>query len=80
MVQWLRLRTSNAGSTSLIPGWETKVLHAMGHGQKKKKKKITLKKKSSIPILHPSAFDSLLEWLTELRKALNLPLLVYYKG
>ena len=78
MVQWLKLRTSNAGSTSLIPGWETKVLHATGHGQKKKK--ITLKKKSSIPILHPSAFDSLLEWLTELRKALNLPLLVYYKG
>ena len=33
-VQWLRIHTSTAGATGLIPGWGTKILHA-----KKKKKR-----------------------------------------
>ena len=49
MVQWLRLHILNAGTLSLIPGWETgstdhnyKILHAATKfwcSQKKKKKK-----------------------------------------
>ena len=35
VVQWLRLCTSTARGTGLIPGQETKILHA---GQPKKKK------------------------------------------
>ena len=31
MVQWLRLHTSTAGGTGLIPGWGTKILPAMWH-------------------------------------------------
>ena len=34
VVQWLRLHTSNAGCSGLIPGWGNKILHAMQHGQK----------------------------------------------
>ena len=34
MVQWLRLRTSTTGRTSLIPGQGTKILHATQYGQK----------------------------------------------
>ena len=34
MVQWLRLYTANAGVAALIPGWGTKILHAVQHGQK----------------------------------------------
>ena len=37
-VQWLRLHASNAGGTGLIPGWGTKIPHAAGCSQKKKKK------------------------------------------
>ena len=32
-VQWLRLHTSNAGDTALIPCWGTKIPHATQHGQ-----------------------------------------------
>ena len=34
-VQWLRLRTSTAGGTGLIPGRGTKIPHAVRCGQKK---------------------------------------------
>ena len=34
-IQWLRLRASNAGSVGSIPGWGTKILHAMQGDQKK---------------------------------------------
>ena len=37
VVQWLRLYASTAGDTGLIPGWETKILHAMLCHRKKKK-------------------------------------------
>ena len=37
MVQWLRLHSPNAGGTGLIPGWGTKIKHAIQHGPKKKK-------------------------------------------
>ena len=37
-VQWLGLQASNAWCTGSIPVQGTKILHAMGHGQKKKKK------------------------------------------
>ena len=37
VVLWLRLRASTAGSTGWIPGWGTKIPHAMRHSQKKKK-------------------------------------------
>ena len=33
-VQWLGLRTSTAGGQDSIPGRETKILQAAGHGQK----------------------------------------------
>ena len=39
VVQWLRLHTSTAGGVGSIPGWGTKIPHAMGRSQKKKKKK-----------------------------------------
>ena len=49
VVQWLRLCTSNAGDTALIPGWGTKIPHA------------TAKRffKSQRPCLGPKASDSL---------------------
>ena len=40
VVQWLKLHDFNAGDMGSIPGWETKIPHAVRHGQKKKKKKI----------------------------------------
>ena len=51
MVKWLRLHASTAGSMGLIPGWGTKILNTMGHGQKtkidaKKKKKSMVNKKN----------------------------------
>ena len=33
MVQGLRLHASNAGGTSLIPCWGTKISHAVPHSQ-----------------------------------------------
>ena len=33
-VQWLRLRTSNAGGMGSIPGQGAKILHAVWHGKK----------------------------------------------
>ena len=39
MVQWLGLQASTAGNTSLIPGWGTKIPHAVQHSQKLEKKK-----------------------------------------
>ena len=38
VVQWLRLRSSNAGGPGLIPGWGIKILHTTHHGQKNKNK------------------------------------------
>ena len=38
-VQWLRLHASTAGGAGSIPGWGTKILHAVRRGQKKKEKK-----------------------------------------
>ena len=38
VVQWLRLHASTAGGGGSIPGQGTKIPHALGHGQKKKKK------------------------------------------
>ena len=32
-VQWLRLRTSTAGGVGSFPGWGTRILHTMRHGQ-----------------------------------------------
>ena len=37
-VQWLGLHTSTAGGTGSIPGWGTRTLYAVWHGQKKKKR------------------------------------------
>ena len=44
MVQWLRLCTSMARDTGLVPGQGIKILHAEWHGQKggKKKNDVTL--------------------------------------
>ena len=39
MVQWFRLRASNAGGTGLIPCQGTRPLHAMQHSQKIKTNK-----------------------------------------
>ena len=35
LIQWLRLCVSNAGGVGSIPGWGTKILHAMQGDQKK---------------------------------------------
>ena len=50
-VQWLRHQVSTAGSTGLIPDWETKILHAMQHGQKTGKKNSD---NSGTPTTHPA--------------------------
>ena len=56
MVQWLRLRTSNARGTGLIPGQGTKIPHAVWCGQKYiYKKKLKIEKqlaaaKSQLPL------------------------------
>ena len=42
VVQWLRLRTPNAGGLGLMPGPGTKIPHAVWHSQKKKKKRCSL--------------------------------------
>ena len=39
VVQWLGLHTSTARAMGLIPGWGTKIPHALQRGPKKKKKK-----------------------------------------
>ena len=36
-VQWLRLRTSNVGGFGSIPGWGTKIPHAIWYSQKQTK-------------------------------------------
>ena len=36
VVQWLRLLALTAGSVDSIPDWETKILHAVWCGQKKR--------------------------------------------
>ena len=38
VVQWLRLRASNAGGTGSIPGWGTKIPHAVQQSKKTKTK------------------------------------------
>ena len=38
LVHWLRLWASNSGGMDSIPDQGIKIPHAMGHGQKKKKK------------------------------------------
>ena len=43
VVQWLRLRASNAGGAGSIPGWGTKIPCAAQHGQKIKINKITIR-------------------------------------
>ena len=40
MVQWLGLRGSTAGGTGSIPGWVTKILHAVWPKTKKDEKKL----------------------------------------
>ena len=35
-VQWLRLHAPTAGGVGSIPGWGTKILHALWCGKKKK--------------------------------------------
>ena len=51
MVQWLKLCASTVGGAGSIPGWGTKIPHALWYSQKtnklKKKKKISLKKKNN---------------------------------
>ena len=39
VVQWLRLRASNAGAVGSIPSWGTKILHAEQHSQENKFKR-----------------------------------------
>ena len=39
VVQWLRFLVPSSEGTSSIPGWETKILHAVWSKKKKEKKK-----------------------------------------
>ena len=34
VVQWIRLHASTVGHVGSIPGWGTKILHAVWHSQK----------------------------------------------
>jgi len=43
VVQWFRLSAYTAGGTGSIPGWETKIPHAMLCGQKRKNRITQLK-------------------------------------
>ena len=42
VVQWLRLHASTAGGGGSIPGQGTKIPHALGTGQKKKRREVYL--------------------------------------
>ena len=50
----VKTHTFNAEGASLMPGWGTKILHAVGHGQKIKKGKMGLELESSAPPRLPS--------------------------
>ena len=47
-VWWLRLRASTAGGAGSIPGWGTKILHAVWCRQKKKELNTIKKKKPTV--------------------------------
>ena len=47
VVQWLRLCTTRARGMSSVPGWGTKIPHAMWHGPKNKAKLLKLKYRKS---------------------------------
>ena len=57
-VQWLRFHGSTAGSTGLIPGWGTKIPHALQLCGKKKKRLDFSKALSSFPKLSNSEMAS----------------------
>ena len=40
VVQWLRLQASTAGGMGSIPGWGTKILHAMQYARPPKKRRV----------------------------------------
>ena len=42
MVQGIEFHAPNAGGTGLIPSWGTKIMLALWHGKKKKKKESPL--------------------------------------
>ena len=42
-IPWLRLHTSNAGSSGSVPDWGTKILHASWHCQKIRNKASKIK-------------------------------------
>ena len=44
VVQWLRLHASTAGGAGSIPGWGTKIPHALWYGKKKKKVTVIIEK------------------------------------
>ena len=50
----VKTHTFNAEGTSLMPGWGTKILHAVGHDHKIKKGKMGLELESSVPPRLPS--------------------------
>ena len=55
VVQWLRPQTSTAGGMGLIPGWGTKIPHAMQCAPPKKGESWDYKNSSSLPshLIHP---------------------------
>ena len=57
-VPWLRLCTCNAGDVGSIPGWGTKIPHAVRCGQKRKKKRKKKKKEkeATLTFSSPSNF------------------------
>ena len=50
-VQRLRLCTSNAGALGSIPGWGTKIPHAIWYSQKGKKNKQTQQQETKTKII-----------------------------
>ena len=42
VIQWLKLQTSTARSVDSIPGWGTKIAHAVQRGQEKKKDEVCM--------------------------------------
>ena len=56
VIQWLRFCTSNAGDEGSIPGWGTKIPHALWPKKKKKKNKVRIRKEKSCTIQFPLVY------------------------
>ena len=74
MVQWLRFYTSNAGGSDSIPGWRTKISHAIWHsGKKKKKRGRWAKRKGTLERVEITLASLILSWAILLEALQGFP-------